>query len=251
MIPYMLSLALLAGCPKPGPVVVAADAVPEDVMERARAEAAPGPVYSNFTAVLSTENGRVTASGTLVVAAPNQFRVELRGPIGPPQLVVACDGTAVRAFVASKNTWYESLDANRDVGALLGAGDLPGAAIATALLLGRLPPIPEAPVLSAAGPVANLSWARSDGAALSIGLDGATAHLVDAHAQNAAGERLLDAAWVPGVWPEGLTLSLPTLKAGADVRFGSWQPATPTPAAFTLPQPLGSTALPFPFSPPG
>ncbi len=231
----MILLALLA-CPRSGPNVTL-DADPAALLGRARAESAPAAIYAPFSAVLAMKDNRVTAGGNVVVVAPDRFRLELRGPIGPPQLVVACDGDVVRAYLAPKNLFVEA-SADAGLAMVLGAEGGDGATVATSLLLGRVPILPGDPTLVLSPP--GLSWARTDGAAFSVVLDAATAHLAAARANDAAGRPLLDATWTPGAFPEALNVTIPPLSVSADVKFGEWQPASPTDAAFVLVKPEGA-----------
>lgn len=236
----LLAALLLTSCkpvPPPPPDVVDAGAL----FARALAEPASSPMYATFDAVVTTGGRRISAAGTLVVSPPDRFRVELRGPIGPPQVVVTCDGHDVRAYMAPKNTFYAVNDADGALGALLGAGEgLRGAAVATSLLMGRLPLLPAEPVLVAVGPLANATWTRADNASFTLGIDGRTAHLADARATDPKGVVLFTGAWEPDVWPKALSLALPTLDTQADVRFGTWNVASLMDAAFVLEQPPGS-----------
>ncbi len=231
---------LLASCkPVVPPSPVVADPAP--LVARAQAETLPGPVYATFGAVIRTPDQTLSVQGTLVIAAPDRFRVELRGPIGPAQVVLTCNGQDASVWVAPKNTFYAVPEANAALGDLLGGGaQIAGATVATQLLLGRLPSLPGEPTLSAAGSVARVAWTRPDGARFEAGIDSATAHLVSARATNAAGVLLLNADWKPGVFPAAMRLELPTLGVQADVQFHEWNTASPTDAAFEGAAPEGS-----------
>ncbi|MSQ03944.1 MAG: hypothetical protein EXR71_18990 [Myxococcales bacterium] len=245
------TLILLCACkPVEAPRLDVTD--PAALFARALAEPPPPAMYAHFDAVIAAPGQRLALNGTLVVSPPDRFRVELRGPIGPAQLVMTCDGRDLRAWVAPKNSFYQADDADGTLGGLLGVGDgVHGAAVVTSLLMGRMPSLPMAPELTAAGPVATARWARADGATFSLGIDGRTAHLVDARATDERGRVLFSGAWVPGEWPRALNVVLPTLDASADVRFGDWAPATPTDAAFRLTAPPGSVAVPLVLTPDG
>lgn len=245
-----LPLVLMAvGCP----VVLPAspDVVdPAALFDRARTEPAPASSYSTFSTVITTGDRRLTANGTLVVSPPDRFRIELRGPIGPAQLVVACDGHDVRAYVASENTYYIAENADHMLGQILGAGEgVRGAAAATSLLMGRLPALASVPALSASGSVATATWMRADGARLALGLDSRTAHLTDATATDSAGTLLFSGKWAFDVWPTAFGVRLPTLGAAADLRFNEWKGASPADAAFLLEPLPGSTVRALTLSP--
>jgi len=213
---------------------------------RALAEPPPGPSYVGFDALLTAPGQRLALDGLLVVSPPDRFRVELKGPIGPAQVIVTCDGTDVRAWVAPQNKLYLAEDADASLGALLGGGaDLRGAAVATSLLLGRVPDLGTAPVLTAVGPIGQAAWARPDGARLLVGIDGRTAHLVDARAEDSGAAPLFLGTWKPAAaGPEALTVRLPSLEVSVDVRFKAWSPATPTDAAFRMEAPAGAVVSP-------
>ena len=230
---------MVVGCPKAPPALHLADN-PAEALVRAYAEAAPGPVYAQFSAVVVTPNSRFTAAGTLVVSAPNRFRIELRGPIGPPQLVITCDGTAVHAYLAPKNTYFASDDASAALSAILGVGSGDGAAVVTSLLLGRVPALP--PVSRVEG--AMLVWTRDDGARLSMSVDQDTAHLVSATALTADGTVQFRGDWTPAAFPTALHAELPGLGASADLSFEQWNVAAPLDAAFSLAAPDGAKIVP-------
>lgn len=250
MIYWLPALLLLTGCPVVLPA--APDVVdPAALFERARTEPSPPSSYATFSTVITVGAQRLTANGTLVVSPPDRFRVELRGPIGPAQLVVTCNGHDVRAYVASENTYYIAVDADGALGRVLGAGEaVRGAAAATSLLMGRLPALDTVPALSASGSVATATWTRADGARLALGVDSRTAHLTDATATDASGVLLFSGKWAPDAWPTALGVRLPSLGVAADLRFNEWKGASPTDAAFLLVPPQGSTVRDLTLSPP-
>ncbi len=240
----LLGCLLLLGCK---PVVPAAPVVTDAaaLVARTRAEAAAAPTYASFSALLRLPDQSVSLQGTLVVSAPDRFRVELRGPIGPAQVIVTCNGTDATAWLAPKNSFRVLPDANRALGTLLGGAEgLGGAAVATSLLLGRLPELPGVPELRAAGSVATATWARPDGASFEAAIESRTGHLVSARALDAGGQLLLDAAWEPGPLPASMRVSLPTLGVVADVRFSSWNPAAPADSLFEGVAPDGAVVSP-------
>jgi hypothetical protein len=233
-------LLWLAGCPKAPPTSPEV-ADPLALVAQARAESLPGPVYAPFTAVVALPESRVTASGTLVVAPPDRFRIELRGPIGPPQVVVTCDGDALRTWVLGKNTVFTVPHADASVATLLfpdlSEAERPGGSdTATSLLLGRLPAIPGTPVASAP---AGVEWTRGDGGTVVAALDPLTAHLVSLEVHGPAGSAFAG-AWTPGAFPEAARIDLPNIGVTLDLKFGEWKGASPMDAAFMLPTPAGA-----------
>jgi hypothetical protein len=210
------------------------------VIERARAEAPAAPAYGAFSALLRTPGGSTSVLGALVVSAPDRFRVELRGPIGPAQVILTCNGKDVTAWVAPKNTFFRIAEADEALGGLVGDAGADGAAIAASLLLGRLPPLPGAPELRAAGSVATASWAREDGARFEAGVEGRYGRLATARATSGEGLLLFDAAWEPGPFPAAMRVELPTLGVVADVKFSPWTAAEPPDTAFEGAPPNGA-----------
>lgn len=240
--------ALLVAChPRELPAPDVTD--PAALYARAQAEAPSGAVYAPFDVVLALPDQRLSLNGVLVVSPPGRFRVELKGPIGPAQLVLTCDGTDVRVWVAPKAQFYVVDEADAALGTLLGADGVRGAELVAALLLGRVPDLGVAPTLRAEGPVGTLLWRRADDARFQVGLDGRTAHVFDARADDPTGQLVFWAAYKPtATFPSALAVQLPTLHAEADVRFREWAPATPTDAAFRMEAPAGAVVVPW--SPP-
>ena len=237
----LAGLCLLAsGCkPVVAPSPLVLDAVA--LVARAVAEPAPGPTYGSFSALLRLPGQSVSLQGTLLVSAPDRFRVELRGPIGPAQVIVTCNGQDATLWLTPKNTFSSIPDANAILGGLVGAGEgVGGSAVAASLLLGRLPALPGAPVLRAAGSVATSTWVRDDGAIFEAGIEGGTGHLVSARALDASGLLLMNASWEAGPFPSAMRVELPTLGVVADLRFSSWGAATPADTLFEGAPPEGA-----------
>lgn len=241
----LLAFPLLAACKEVKPTSPAV-ADPAALVARAHAEPAATPVYSAFSALLRLPDQTVSLQGTIVLGPPDRFRVELRGPIGPAQVIVTCNGTDATAWIAPKNTFGTLPNANGSFGTLLGAGEgVGGAAVAASLLLGRLPQLAGTPDLRAAGSVATSIWTRGDGARFEASIDSLTAHLVTAHATDKQGVLLLDAAWEPGAFPASMHVNLPTLGVVADVNYTEWKPAAPDPALFEGVAPEGAVLKTF------
>lgn len=229
-------LALLIACgPKHLPTPVPSD--PATLIARARAEAVPGPQIAHFTIRIETPDGTISALGTGIFAAPNRFRVELRGPIGPAQLTAASDGHRVTAFILGKNTAYVGEDAEAAVRSWTGGAA--GLDAVVSLLLGRLP---ELGTPSSVTPMP--TWSRADGAVVRIALDGTTAHLVRVEVIDAAGVPGLTANYAPAAFPAHLDIDLPALHAKAAVDYSDWQTGAPPDAAFTVFIPPGATIIP-------
>lgn len=221
---------ILACAPKHGNIgEEAASAVvdPAATLARARAEAPAGAQYATFTVTLHTPKDDATAQGSLVVSPPDHFRLELRGPIGPPALVVVCDGAQLTAWNTMKGQAWRADDPDAALRRL--TGEAAGLAAIADVLVGRLPtlgePTWEADSYRFLGPAGEIVRAQ---------LDGRTAHLVSLHAADAAGTTLLDARFTPGPFPRALRVELPVLGATADVLFKEWQAVSPAPSTFQL-----------------
>lgn len=235
--------ALLAGCPHPPPLPTAQD--PTTLLARALSVPPTDPVANRFGIHIHTPDQDVTAWGSLVLRAPDQFRIEVAGPIGPPVLIVACDGHSVNAWLSPKQTFYAGPDADTTLRAITGGAA--GLEVVAALLVGQLSASLGTPAGSAAAPPYGWRWwwTAPDGSRLTTGLDTRTTRLLDVTAQDPAGRVLLDAklthADLTTRYPTRLSADLPTLYASVQVDFGEWRPAAPKDAAFTITAPSGAT----------
>lgn len=233
----MMLLSLLACPPKhavPSPVVED----PAAFLAEVRAEPPPGPVAVPFAIRIVTPENTIHASGTLVVSPPARFRLELRGPIGGPALLVAGDGTSIVAWQAAKNIFYTLREAETSIRTLTGgAAGLDGAA---ALLLGRLPDLGEPATQEIVAGRPRYEWVGPTGARVMAELDPATRHLTALEAVDAVGTPWLTAALLPAEYPEALHVSLPPKDITADLDFGDWMSVTPADAVFTLAPPPGA-----------
>ncbi|MES2642183.1 MAG: hypothetical protein V4850_22055 [Myxococcota bacterium] len=242
-------LAVLTGCPKPptpeGPLV-AVD--PEALLARAVAEAPPGPSATTFDLRLDLADSRVNAQGALLVSPPDRFRIEVRGPIGPPQVVVVSDGTGLRTWLAAKNELYTADDADATIAAYTG-GEAGLEALAS-LLLGRLPALGVPDRFRVEG-VPAYRWVGPGESHVDASLDPRTAHLVALALADELGAALLDARVEGNEWPERLVAVLPQQRVTATLEFEEWKPASPSDAAFLLAAPPGATVRPLLFTGPG
>lgn len=240
-----IALALLTiGCHRaPPPLMATQD--PATLLTHALAVPPTTPVSNRFNIHIHTPDQDITAWGGLVVRAPDHFRVEIAGPIGPPVLIIACDGAAVNAWLAPKQTFYAGPDADATLRTITGGSA--GLDVVAAMLVGQLPSVLGVPAGSAAEPPYEWTWwwTSPDGSRLSAGLDTRTTRLVDVRAQDPAGRVLLQArlthADLTSRYPTRLSADLPTLYASVQVDFGEWRPATPTDAAFVIAPPAGAT----------
>lgn len=255
----MLPLLALLACHRPPPAPtepLSADAARTAAL--AQREAGLVPVAARFSIRLESSSGTVNAAGAIVVRPPDAFRVELSGPIGPPQLVVASNGTAINAWLAGKTTYYQGDDAAAALRGLTGGAA--GLELVTALLLGQLSepdavgltvtgPVPfprDGDTLPHAGPEWRWTWCTEAAACVTEGLAQPTGRLTTVDA-TASGLPLLHAEVTPGAatpWPSALEIRILPLGARATVEFHSWAPATPPDAAFELAPPPGATITP-------
>lgn len=245
--------AALTGCPKPptpeGPVQ---PVDPAALLARAVSEPAPGPASAQFDLRLEMPGSRINANGAVLVAPPDRFRIEVRGPIGPVQVVVVSDGKGLRTWVASNNELYTADDADAAITAYTG-GEAGLEALAS-MLLGRLPPLGQ-PDLVKVDPVQgappSYRWTGRGESHVDAALDPRTARLVALALADEVGALLLDARVEGKDWPERLTAVLPQQKITATLEFEEWNPAEPTDAAFLLAAPPGAVVKPLLFKAPG
>ena len=237
-------VGLLAGCHhNPPPLLVVQD--PTTLLGHALALPPTDPVANRFGIHIHTPDQDVTAWGGLVVRAPDHFRIEIAGPIGPPVVIVACDGADVNAWVSPKQTFYRGTGADATLRRITGGAA--GLEVITAMLVGQLPAVLGSPAGSAAAPPFSWTWwwTAPDGSRLTAGLDTRTSRLVSVNAQDPAGRVLLSAnlthADLTSRYPTRLSAELPTLYTSVQVDFGEWRPAAPTDAAFHIAAPAGAT----------
>lgn len=241
LLPSVALLVALSGCPKPVTEAPPLDVDPVTLLAQATREPAPGPSATTFDLRLVTPEQSVTANGALVVAPPGRFRIEVRGPIGPPQLVIVGDGEGVVAYLAGKNELVTVADAGARIRAYTG-GDV-GLDALSALLLGRLPALKKPDLVKPTRPPA-YRWAGPGQSHLDVTLDTRTAHLAALALADELGAPLLEADVRGKEWPERLEVRIPSKGVVAELSFGEWRPADPPAAAFTLPPPDGATVRP-------
>lgn len=238
------ALLLLVGCHHRGPVGVDPTLTqPADALVAAEATRNVGlvPVMAKFNLQLQSPKDAVNAQGMLLVSPPNRFRIEISGPIGPPALVIASDGTAVNALLPGKGIYYAGPDAETALRGLTGGAA--GLDVVTALLVGQfVQPGPLGPSVPESGGW-TWSWTREDGTRLAETLGAAGGKLVALDVTKADGGSLLAADLVPtpgSPWPASMHVELAPIGTTADVRFSSWQAAAPSATAFTLAAPEGA-----------
>ncbi len=251
MIPFLPTLMLLLACVRAPPVVDVPAATPAELLATAVAEAPAGPAIATFSIRVQGPDAGVSAQGTALVAPGGRFRLELRGPIGGPAFIAACDGTTLRAWEAGPNRVWEATDLDARLrGATNGALGLDAL---SELLLLRLPrglPPPTSTRTRDGRP--SFEWAQG-GAQLAVDLDAATARVARLGLVGPDGQ-----AWLglqgeadtsrpsrdkpgPARPPRTLTVVLPPMNTTAELNFGAWTNAAPTDPAFRLALPAGAT----------
>jgi hypothetical protein len=240
-------LLLLACAPKAPPVLVpVTPESPEALLAQALGEAPPAALAAPFGVQLTTSTDRVSASGTLLYGGPDRFRVELRGPIGGPALILVSDGAGLTAWQAGPNRLLTAADADARLGAATNGAV--GLETLAAVLIGRMPALgaPSASRVVEGGAI--YDWTTPDGARAEAEVDGRTARPVRVEVLGPKGDAWLAASLVPGavgaLGPDAIAVTLPTLGASAEVDYGDWAVAAPPDAAFRLPTPAGAEIVP-------
>jgi outer membrane lipoprotein-sorting protein len=243
MIRAAFALALLAGCPArvPPEELPPPTLDPAQLLDRAAAEPAPGPSAAAFGLSLVLPDNRVSAQGALVVSPPDRFRIEVRGPIGPPQVVIVSDGKTLTTWLAGKNLVLREDDADGALAAY--TGGKAGLESLASLLLGRLPPL-GAPELVRRAATPGYRWSGPGESHVDVELDPRTAHLVALTLADEAGAALLSATVTGGKWPDTLEAVLPQQGIRATLDFDAWKPAAPTDATFVLVPPADAEVRP-------
>jgi hypothetical protein len=250
----LLALALastLTACakrPPPGPPPPRATD-PAELLALAQGDPWPGPLVGSFTGTVRTPDRALPVRGDLLVGAPGQLRLELRGPIGGPAALLTADGTTLSAWLASENLTWRVQDAD---GLLRLTLDDPKAGLATltALLLGRAPASERAPSASVEDGATVWTWEGPMGK-LRMGLDPASARVARASLLGRDGAALLSVrnqAGGPPAWlPAELDLDVPAIPMNGTsqgpwtirLRLEEWSPAQPAPEAFRWTPPAG------------
>lgn len=241
----MILLLTLMGCPKAPDLGGPLEVDPARLLAQAQAEPLPEASAVNFDLALDIGEQHLSAQGSLVVAPPNRFRIEVRGPIGPAQVIIVSDGVGIRAWLAAKNTVYTLDDADARIKAIT---EGPGLDALASTLLGRLPAL-GAPDESLVTDLAAWRWNGPEQSHLDARLDPRTAHLSALTLVDQQGASLFVAAIEGHARPEQLVADLPTKAVHATLEFGDWRDATPPDSAFTLMIPASATVEPLTLAP--
>jgi hypothetical protein len=241
-----LSLLLL-GCPPRHPPEAGPPPDPAELLRVVRAEPPAGASVGPFSIHIHSPDTNATAAGTLLVGPPDRFRLEVRGPIGGPALIVASDGKVLSIWQAGKATFWNAEDAE---GALRGlTGGVAGLAQIDQILLGRLPELGDPSEMGVDGPNARYTWKGPSGSTLVAEVDPATARLVELEGLDGAGGQWIHATWEPGLYPKSMRVELPRQGIEAGLVFDDWSPAKPEPGVFHLVPPEGATIRPLELQP--
>lgn len=238
-----LALPLLFGCPPKEPEAPLGPVDPAKVLDRAERDALASPMLARFDVKLETPKDRVGANGTLLVDPEGRFRLELRGPIGGPAVVVASDGKDVVAWESGPNVFYRAEDAE---GALREAtGDVAGLSTLASVLAGRLPDLgdPDDVAFDAQGRPRYV-WRGPKDSRVAAVLDPRRARLVAVDVLDAEGRTWLAAEVEPADYPERMSLVLPVQGVTATLDFKDWTPAKPDPSVYALQAPEGAEIRP-------
>lgn len=238
---FALSLGLVA-CAKGGP---AGAADPTEVLAEARARKLPFALRGAFSVTIHRGEADLSTRGGLVLHAPDQFRVEVLGPVGTPALIVASDGAAINVWNAQDQIYYSGPDA----AAVL--AELSGGAVQLSDVVRVLTatlPMPAAPVASSSpeGRAAAYVLSGPEGVQLRARVDGRSG-LVQQLTVEREGAALLSASY-PGTkkigrteLPTEMTLDVPALQLKVDISMQSWDELGQVPDVFDLAAPSGAT----------
>lgn len=233
-------LALLVAC-RHVPTEAGATCAPApDAADATATALAGGPVSAKFTIHIERGDQTINAQGALLISPPSALRLEVSGPVGPPQLVVTSDGTRTAVWQAGARTLYEANDAPGLLGLLTGGAIGPEAI--TAVLLARVPALPPSAISNLAG----TTWTLPEGGPLvEIGASCTNPDWLNAlTVRRADRPALLD---VHGVTAKGrwqtLSFGIAPLNLRADLVFDTWKPATPGSSAFDLRAPPNATVI--------
>lgn len=236
-----LCLFLLACGPKTPTATGPMD--PAAVLAAARAPLEAAPLRASYGIKISSASGTVATRGSLLLLAPDHFRVDILGGLGTPVVSLICDGAALAVWDGRSSAFYRADDAVGALGvATLGAVKLSDA---VALLSGRLP-LPDAEQLGAgaADGAVSLLLQPVEGVRAAAVIDGSTA-LLRALTLTREGQ---DPAVIleygppdkdsPRPLPGSLTAHAPSLGLQVEIDFKSWELLEAAPPAFNT-QPPG------------
>ncbi len=237
----ILGCALLFGCAHRSS---GGAADPTEVLAAARAARQPFALRGAFSVTLRRGDTSVSTRGAMVLHEPDQFRVEVMGPVGTPLVIVASDGRALNVYSAQNMTLYQGSNAPAALRELTG-GALTLADVVR-VLTGHLP-LPGAEVRSQSVDEAGVmvTLAGPEGAEVSAHLNPKTALMNDLSVSR-AGESMLKLSYGRAVkvgrsqLPGSFTLDVPALDLGVTITVDSWDELGQIPDVFTLTPPAGA-----------
>jgi len=184
----------------------------------------------------------------MVLAAPDQLRIDILTPLNTPLAYVASDGAALHAWVQQEKTFYRGDDAQQALSELIGDGV--GSQDALAVLTGSLP-LPAAEVLDAryddARGMLRATFAAPEGSQLRawLGEDGRVGAL-----ELSRGQELLLVVDYGGhedfdgtLLPTELELSIPVVGWSVSLDIKGWDALAEAPSVFSISAPPGATEL--------
>lgn len=233
---------LLAGCAKHD---AGSGADPATLLAEARARSLPYALRGSFSVTLRRGDAEVSTRGGMVLHAPDQFRVEINGPVGTPAVIVASDGTAINVWDATKQVYYSGPDAASVL------GELTGGAVSLSDVVRVLTatlPLPEATVASSSVEGHDLSLVMTGAQEVSVAamVDGRTSLLRTLDVRRAQ-DPLVHLSYGRGkrvgkmTLPWEFSLDAPSLDLGLDIEMESWDELGQVPQVFNLTAPKGAT----------
>lgn len=240
----IFTLGLLLGCAHRAP---GANVDPVAVVAQSRATPQPFALRGAFSVAIRRGDATVSTRGALVLHAPDQFRVEVMGPVGTPLIIVASDGRNLNVWSAQTGVFYRGADAPAALRELTG-GALQLSDVVR-VLTGQLP-LPDAPVLgqSVDEQGVAVSLQGPEGATVGAHLDPKTAVLAELSVQR-EGEPLVQLDYLKAVkvgrsrLPGGFSLDVPALDMSVFIKMESWDELGQIPEVFSLSAPANASTV--------
>jgi len=239
---FLAFLLSFAGCAKHD---AGAGADPAALLAEARARSLPFALRGSFSVTLRRGDAEVSTRGGMVLHAPDQFRVEINGPVGTPAVIVASDGTAINVWDATKQVYYSGQNAASVL------GELTGGAVSLSDVVRVLTatlPLPDASISTSSVDGRDLSLVMTGEQEVSVAatVDGRTS-LLRALDVRRAEQTLIHLDYGRGkrvgkmILPWALKLDAPSLDLGLEIEMESWDELGQVPQVFDLRPPKGAT----------
>jgi hypothetical protein len=223
-------------------------------LEQARARPIPARIQGRFSFTIEAPAlGPMSTGGVVILDRPGRGHLAVLGPLGGPLATLQTDGHGAALAIARDRRHYVMADADdavREVtSGLVGLDDLLG------LFVGDLP-LDGAPVRSQR-PLPEPSGYEvvldaPEGAMVTLYLDPVGATPRSLVVVDGAGQAVLDVRYAPfapfgdagALLPTDITIELPRLGVGLEVRMKTWTVPDPVPEVFGLAAPEGFTSSP-------